>query len=266
MARILIGNASFDGVPSRSWYERDYESLVVDRAASLFPDWLTVPFHETVIDDSQVGKQSDLALIDKEYRTWWVVEVELAHHSLDGHVMPQVQVFRQGHYGPRHAAALVTAAPHLDAHRLRALVSGEPPNVLVVVDSPTTAWREPLRRADVQLAIVEPFRDAHGTTVLRLNGDQPRLPSNQLSRCTRMQGMRRLWRLHSPASVPAGDLLIEWEGSVSRWVRTSALGGATLRAERGDLLAGWAAVDLVRSQNGQMTFRPVQPLRRNREA
>src|SRR4051794_22105245 len=106
MARVLVGDSFFEGVPSRSWYERDFESLVVDRAASLFPDWLTVPFRETVIDDSQVGKRPDLALIDKDYRSWWVVEVELAHHSLNDHVLPQVQVFKQGRYGRRHADAL----------------------------------------------------------------------------------------------------------------------------------------------------------------
>jgi hypothetical protein len=35
------------------------------------------------------SKKPDLALIDRDYRAWWVVEVELAHHSLHHHVLPE---------------------------------------------------------------------------------------------------------------------------------------------------------------------------------
>jgi hypothetical protein len=262
MARLLVEGVWYEGISSHSWIERHYEDLVLDRAATLFPGWMCVPFAEKVFDDSDIAKQPDFALIDEHYRSWWVVEVELAHHSLQTHVLPQVRVFRQGTYGPRHAEALHGKAPHLDRDRLLAMMTGDPPGVLVVVDSLTTGWREPLRDAGVKLAIAEPFRNLHGTVVLRLNGDQPPSPSETLTRLSRMPYLRRMWKAHSPAALPTSPFAVEWDGAVAEWTCVAIKDGVAIQAARGDVLAEYSAVDLVRQQDGRLAFVPVQKLRR----
>lgn len=262
MARVLIGDKWYEGVSSHSWNESDFERVVLDHSDRLFPGWQCVPFAEKIMDDGGVAKKPDLALIDPEYRTWWVVEVELAHHSLTGHVLPQVEVFRHGTYLARHASVLAVAAPDLDAHRLRAMVLGEPPGILVVVDSPATSWRGPLKDLGVRLAIAEPFRDPHGTLLLRLNGDQPVAPAEVLTRCSRIPTMRRLWKVHSPAALPGSESVdIDWNGSLSRWNVVRLAGGVALQSARGDVLAEYSAVDVIQEPDGRLAFRAVQKRR-----
>lgn len=267
MARLLVGTQWYETVGSQSWYERDYEAVVIDRAEHLFKHWRCVPFSETVVGDDGTRKKPDLALVDHHYREWWVVEVELAHHDLNGHVLPQVDAFRTGTYEARHAAALHARAADLELGRLEAMMLGEPPRVIVLVDSPHTRWRPALHERGVGLAIVEPFRDEANQLILRLNGDQPEPPAKVLSRCSRHQVMRRLWKVHSPASLPGSPdepLVIEYEGISNPWTRVTLHDAVMLQAGRGDILADLAAVDLVRRDDGALMFTAITTLRSRR--
>jgi hypothetical protein len=266
MPRLLVADRWYDAINSHSWYEREYENLVVDRSGVLFPDWLCVRF-TTIVEGEDGGRNKpDLALIDRHYRTWWVVEVELAHHDLYGHVLPQVETFKTGRYGADHADALLRARPELDGGRLRAMMSGEHPEVLVIVDAPVEAWRGPLRSAGIALAIVEPFRDSSNHLILRLNGHQPQPPSALLTRCSRHPSFKRLWRVMSPAALPPDDpLLIEWGGTVVRWTRSQLADGVLIRPDRGDVLAGVEFVELVQQADGRLAFNPISRARARRD-
>ena len=66
----------------------------------------------------------DLRLVDRELGLWWVVEVELAHHSLKGHVLPQVEILTSGHYGASEAELLTQSIPELDSEAASDLVKG----------------------------------------------------------------------------------------------------------------------------------------------
>lgn len=259
MPRLLVGGHWYEAVTSRSWLERDFERVVIDRANQLFPGWRCAEFRETVEGEDGTRKQPDLALVDRHCRRWWVVEVELAHHDLYGHVLPQVSAFRSGRYGDRHAAALAAAMPDLEPERLALMMRGVPPDVLVLVDSPSTTWLRPLRENGISLGIVEPFRDEGNDLILRLNGDQPELPGEVISRCSRWH-LRRLWRVHSPASLvePGGDpMLIEYEDVVSEWHVVRLADSIMIKPARGDVLADLSAVDLLRREDGTLSFQPV---------
>lgn len=235
--------------------------MVISRARDLFPRWICVPFRETVEGEDGTRKQPDLALIDQSYREWWVVEVELAHHDLLNHVLPQVGAFSTGRYDTRHANALHRAAPDLDRDRLVAMMAGEPPSVIVIVDSPSVAhmWRPRLREVSVSLGIVEPFRDPGNALILRLNGDQPEPLGEILTRCSRHLNLRRLWKVQSPATLLSGEdvLEIEYEGTTSMWKRIALHDAVFLQANRGDLLEGLALVNLIRRTDGRLTFQEV---------
>ena len=99
--RLLVKGEWFEAVSSEGQYESDFESLVRGRARFLFPTYQVVLFKKAV--ESEDGRKvPDLALIDSKYRYWWVVEVEMAHHSLYNHVIPQVEVFARGRYSEEH--------------------------------------------------------------------------------------------------------------------------------------------------------------------
>jgi hypothetical protein len=266
VARLLIGQTWYESIRSQSWRESDYEAVVLNQAPELFPAWRCIPFNETIEGDDGTRKKPDLALVDHEYRQWWVVEVELAHHNLYGHVIPQVDAFRTGGYGPTHARALHRKAEDLDPVRLEAMILGEPPNVLVVVDSPSTAWRAPLLERRVALAIVEPFRGFGTSIALRLNGDQPEPHPTVLTRCSRSGSIRRFWKVHSPAALPPGEevLAIEYEGIDTDWHVVHLQDAVMLKADHGDVLTEAASVDLVRRDDGGLAFRQVSTSTRSR--
>ncbi len=266
MARLLVDGHWYDAVSSQSWYEQDYERLLVNRAPDIFPTWLCAIFRETVEGDDGSRKQPDLALIDRYYRRWWVVEVELAHHDLYGHVLPQVDAFRTGSYDHRHAQALARSRTGLDLHSLEQMMRGDPPNVLVVVDSPSTGWAMTLRDHGAYLAVAEPFRNSQNHLIIRSNGYQPPQPSEVLSRCSRHPQLRRLWRVTAPAALPTADILaIEFRGTVSHWRRVTIQDAVMLQAERGDVLLDISAADLVRHEDGGLRFVPIQRLSQRKQ-
>lgn len=270
MARLLVERRWFKSVGSHSWYERDFEGLVVEHAEMLFPEWICVSFTETVEGDDGVRKKPDLALIDRAYRQWWVVEIELAHHDLNNHVLPQVRAFATGRYDARHVAALKARHEALNRDRLQAMMMGLPPRVLVIADTPavTTRWSAALHELGVSLATVEPFRGPNNELILRLNGEVPEPPGAALSRCSRHPLLARFWRVHSPAALPDADddvLAITYQGETTGWKRVAIHDGLMLgTAGRGDPLEGLDLVDLVRSPAGDLAFVPVVAKRRER--
>ena len=264
MARVFFNKVWFDSVRSESWHEADYENVVISNADILFPQWIVVPFKTNVIGDDGTVKQPDMALIDRSYRRWCVIEVELAHHSLVRHVLPQVEAFRTATYGDEHAAYIHSKDPALDLERLKEMVRSEPPEILVIVDRPDTTWKPMLREIDVSLSIIEPFRGPGTQVLLRVNGELPDLPGNVLTRLSRMQ-MRRLWKVHSPAALPMAaaeddtfNILVD--SSPTRWRRTAIGGGLMLSPfDGGDVLRGWKAVDLVQHEDGSLSFQMIVP-------
>jgi hypothetical protein len=263
MARVFFNQTWFNSVRSGSWNEADYEQVIISNASILFPQWIAVPFKTNVMGDDGTVKQPDLALIDHSYRRWCVVEVELAHHHLVNHVLPQVEAFRTARYDDEHAAYLHRKDASLNLERLKTMMRTEPPEIIVIVDRPDTDWKKHLRPMEVALSIVEPFRGPGNQLLLRINGELPDLPGNVLTRLSRWQ-MRRLWKVHSPATLPEpsdddGILEIAVENSPTFWKRTTIGDGVMLSALAGDVLRGWKAVDLVQHDDGSLSIQPIMP-------
>ncbi len=75
MARILSQREWFDQIAPTAIYEAEFESIVSSYADVMYPEFYVVPFKATVSAEDAAAK-ADLALIDKNYREWWVAEVE----------------------------------------------------------------------------------------------------------------------------------------------------------------------------------------------
>lgn len=220
--RLLFSEEWFDAVSSEGQYESDFESMILSRAMSLFPQFHTVPFRIPV--ESEEGRKiPDMALIDRNYRYWWVVEVEMAHHSLHSHVLPQVEVFARGRYGEEHANHLANKRDDLNRASLQDMIMGAQPRVLVVVNRSVPNWIEPIHRLDGLVTVVETFRSGRNQHILRVNGDYPEGEDGNIASLCRLDNvLPNLLQVDSPATlgVSTGEqIAIAFNGGLTNWSR-----------------------------------------------
>ena len=220
--RLLLSEEWFEAVSSEGQYEIDFESVILSRANSLFPQFKAVPFKVPV--ESEDGRKiPDLALVDFSYRFWWVVEVEMAHHSLRGHVIPQVEIFARGKYGEEHADHLSRSRADLDKSALQDMMLGAQPRVAVVVNRNVPHWIEPLHKLDAILTVVELYRSDRNLHILRVNGDYPEVAEPQFATHCRLDStLRNLLQVDSPAAlgVATGEQIqLEFNGGLTTWSR-----------------------------------------------
>lgn len=87
MARLLVDGHWFDPVQADSIYESDLEDLIIARAPILYPNYWVIKYKRII--SSEYGTAiPDLAFIERNYRGWFLCEVELGSHDLFGHVIP----------------------------------------------------------------------------------------------------------------------------------------------------------------------------------
>ena len=220
--RLLLSEEWFGSVSSEGQYESDFESVILSRANLLFPQYYVMPFRIPV--ESEEGRKiPDLALVDFLYRFWWVVEVEMAHHSLYGHVIPQVEVFARGRYGGQHANHLASTRDDLDKAALRDMILGAQPRVLVVVNRNVPDWIEPIHRLDAIVTVVEVFRSGRNQHILRINGDYPEGEDAHIASLCRLDStLPNLLQVDSPAALriaPGEQIAMEFNGGLTNWSR-----------------------------------------------
>ena len=221
--RLLINNEWFDALSSEGQYESDFEAIIISHATLLFPDYHAVPFKARV--ESQAGTRiPDLALIDKQYRHWWVVEIEMAHHSFQGHVLPQVETFATGQYGAEHAEYLATHSTAIDHGQANDIVRGAQPRVLVIVNQSAPTWIGPIHRLHGLVTVVEVFRSFRNQHAFRINGDNLAVsPRHRVSACRLDSMLPRLLHIHSPAALEIAHgqrISIGFREGQTEWERT----------------------------------------------
>jgi len=257
MPRVTFRDIDYERKSSTSWIEKEFEDLIIAKAKQIFPRWIVVPFFAAVVSPDGVIKKPDLALIDSEYREWWIVEIELEHHDLNNHVIPQVEVFTKASYTSKHANWILERNPELDKKRLMLMMLGEAPNVLVVVDSLSTDWVTRLKDISVSLMIVEPFQNDNGEVLLRINGMQPEPKGDLLSVCDKEFSLQRLWRVKSPAALPQleDSIKIEYDGIKSKWSIIKIKDAVYLKPEYGECLpSSLDRVNLQKQTDGSYQF------------
>lgn len=256
MARLVVQGHRYDSLSSAAFLEREYERLIIQEAGQIFPELRVVAFSEPVQHDG-IWKKPDLALLDPECRVWWVGEVELAHHSLNRHVLPQVEVLARGEYSDRHADALAAAVPDIDAGLIRAMLRGAQPAVAVIVNEPVPDWRAPLAREGVLLVVVEVFRSVTRLPIFRINGHELVVPGDLLTTCRVDPLMPRLLQVDAPAALPFDpdtDIEIGYRGGITRWRLFATADRTYLSPVRGSPWPQGSTLRIVSGQDGGLTF------------
>lgn len=258
--RLLLSEEWFDAVSSEGQYESDFESVILSRADSLFPHFHVVPFR-LAVESEEGRKVPDLALVDHSYRFWWVVEVEMAHHSLFGHVIPQVEVFARGKYGREHADYLASRGRDLDRAALQDMILGAQPRVLVVVNRNVPDWIEPIHRLDAKVAVVEVFRSGRNQHILRVNGDYPEgVEAHIVSLCRLDSMLPNLLQVDSPAAlgIAVGEkVAIEFNGGLTNWSRLDSADTVWLIPSGRNPLAANQEYQIMRDADRRLILRQI---------
>ena len=181
VARLLASGEWYDTVSPQSIYETDFEDILLANGELLYPTFITTKFKCKVNLEYGNGIP-DLALVDKGYRQWWVVEVELSSHRLAGDVERQVSIFSSGIYGDRHAEYLAQQSTDFDAESLLEMMRGRQPRVLVIVERLKPEWVTALARWEALIAVAELFRSKRDY-ILRVNGQHPEPLGDVVSVC-----------------------------------------------------------------------------------
>lgn len=257
MNRLLFQGEWFDLVLPAAVYEVDFEEHLLSQAPHLYPSFHLFPFKVKV--ESEYGTaRPDLVLIDKAYRNWWVVEVELGSHEFRQHVARQVAVLSTGRYTRDAAEYLARRHEFLNLKALNGMMAGAPPKVLVIVNQVKPEWVRELRRWDAGVAVVEMFRDTRNRTILRLSGDHPSSPDAFVTSCRIDPSLPKSLRLDSPAALPveSGALVSLWyEGGLTMWRRIDAGPSAWLMpVKRSPLQRNHGAFEIVRGSSESLVL------------
>ena len=257
MARILHNDEWYEETASWDHYESEFERVLQQEAAHLFGHYHLVPFKMTVFSEDDARKP-DFALIHKSYRSWWVVEVEMGHHSLERHVLPQVRTFTRAKYGRPEADYLCRSDMALDQSRVIDMFKGGQPHVLVIVNVPVDGWAEQLRPFQAKVVICQIFRSRLNRYVLRLNGEYPSEDDEVVTTCECAPMLYRLLVVHAPARLPVqkGErVLLYHEGRASEWERTDTAGQVFLHALRNHSLTPGLRYEIVRQGDDTLVIR-----------
>jgi hypothetical protein len=140
------------------------------------------------------------------------------------------------------------------------MMRGSQPQILVIVNQYVPGWVQPLSAYSARLTVVEVFRSDRNRHVVRLNGDYPSAPGNEISTVRLDPLMPRLVIIESPAGLESGDalLLIEFEGSTTEWTRITASDKVWLSPRRSNPLEPGHRYALVKSEDGRLKFESVR--------
>jgi hypothetical protein len=243
MSRIVIPEgASFNAyhlLKLVATYGEDVlEAHVRQHVSDLFPDYYVIPFKRDVASTvaADVVKRPDLAMIDRQFQSWGVVEVEVVDHTLD-HVLGQIEVFVNGTYNAIETARYVKekllthCSKRVSLARLAKLFTEEHPAVLVIADELREDWREELERLGADLCTFELYKNTRGRHLYRTSGKYPVIPTRE-AHVRRTPGSANLLEITSEFEfkrMPQGMVDIVFDDIITQWAFFQEAGARYLR-------------------------------------
>ena len=103
----------------------------------------------------------DLVMISSNLDNWYVIEVELASHSVMGHIAPQLETLRNGVYDRTLVPSLKSSFPSESTDSLTRLV-GRDPGLICIVDQYTERISRACKSAGFDLIVFEPYHGGLG--------------------------------------------------------------------------------------------------------
>jgi hypothetical protein len=259
MRTLLTGECRpeniFELVDPTDFVEVAFEAEVVTALTCLLPDYFCGVFAGEFLLDGE-RRSADLALIHKSLSHWFVVEVELASHSLEHHVIPQVRCFRYGEPVASCVTSLCRGFSGITRPQAESLLAHVPRGVAVVSNVYDHVWHPALRALDVQFLTVSVFRDYQGRTAHEVQGRLAVLRENL--------GFGQFWAVDNSVRLPKtcglalGVVRIEDQfGSAGLWTVREEGSNLWLTKNVGPaLIQNGSYVQVVRTIEGRICLRP----------
>lgn len=258
MKKLLIGECHSDNifqlVDPTQYIEGDFEAEVVKALTCLMPDYFCGVFAGAFTLEGE-RRVADLALIHKKLSHWFVVEVELAGHSLEHHVLPQVRCFRYGDPEDSCVTSLVRAFSALSREQAASLLNYIPRYVAVVSNLPDPIWTTKLSAVDAQYLTVSVYQDRHGRSAHEVEGRLTvRAESLGFARFSAIDNSLRIPR---NCGLPVGNIqIVDQFGILADWTVHEKTGVLWIRKDRGPaLIPHDSYVQIIRSFDGQVSIR-----------
>lgn len=259
MKKLLTGECHPDNifhlVDPTQFLEGDFEAEVVKALSCLMPEYMCGIFAGAFVLEGE-RRMADLALVHKSLSHWFVVEVELAGHSLEHHVLPQVRCFRYGEPEDSCVTSLVRAFSILTREQAVSLLNYIPRYVAVVGNLPDQNWTTKLSAVDVQHLTVSIYKDRNGRSAHEVEG---RLTVRAASLgFARFSAIDNCLRIPRGCGLPVGNLqIVDQFGNLADWTVREEAGVLWIRKDRGPaLIAHDSYVQIIRSFDGRVSIRP----------
>lgn len=236
--------------------EDQFEAVALRQLRTVLPGFWVVPFKPLLTGEYGERRRPDLAIIERHYRLWAVVEVELSSHSLDHHVRPQMETLVSARFETSHADRLAADEPDLDQQHLRDLFSYVPPEFVVVADCPSVkdkGWQELKRDLGAHLTFVETFRTAHDDPAFLVSGFLPEIRPEQIATLRKHQMMNALICRKPGRVVGVAGRLRAYSGErCLEWRVTFTADAAMLFPPGGVTLNAARRYEMLRSADGRI--------------
>ena len=258
MRRLMVGDCDRDKVLHQvdptSFLEVDFEAEVIKALNCTMPEYMCgVYAGEYMLEDER--RVADLALIHKSLSHWFVVEVELAGHSLEDHVLPQARCFRYGTPQPACVTSLVNGFSGLTRHNAEALLRYIPHYVVVISNQPDDNWTAALNAVETQHLTVAVYRNALGHSAHEVEG---RLSYKVASvGFAQYSAIDNCLRIAKGCGLPTGSVqIVDQFGNISDWTVREEAGILWIGKIRGPaLIPHNEYVQLRRDEDGRISIR-----------
>lgn len=258
MKKIMTGQCDEDSilhlVDPTLFVEGDFEAEVVRALTCLQPDYICGIFAgEFVLEGER--RIADLALIHKGLSHWFVVEVELAGHSLEHHVLPQVRCFRYGEPSQSCITSLVRGFTELQPEQAEMLLQHVPRYVAVVGNLPNPAWTAALLAVDAQHLTVSVYRDRVGRTAHAIDGLLT-VRAESLG-FAHYSAIDNCLRIPKACRLPIGNIqIVDQFGTMGDWTIRDNAGVLWIFKDRGPaLIPHGSYVQIIRTVQGRISLR-----------
>lgn len=257
MKTLMIGSCAPDRVyrlaDPDAPYEVEFEAAAVRVLSCLYSNYQCIVFTGGFRYEDRISRP-DLALVANDFSHWFVIEVELASHSLTTHVLPQVTAFRYGEPLPD-CATILERELAISAERARTLVAHVPRSVVVIANRRDQTWETSLAAHNVQYGVVSMFRTAEGTEAIEFDGTLEVWEQN-LGFGT-YSAIDRSLKFPTQVALPNGDVQIaDSSGAPGTWNVRRDERFAWITKERGTpSIPDGAFVQLRRTYNGAISIK-----------
>lgn len=257
MRKLLTGNCHPDNifqlVDPTQFVEGDFEAEVVKALTCLMPDYLCGVFAGAFVLEGE-RRVADLALVHKSLSHWFVVEVELAGHSFEHHVLPQVRCFRYGEPEDSCVTSLVRAFGDLTRDQAASLLSHIPRYVAVVGNLPDSVWATKLSAVDAQYLTVSVYEDRNGRTAHEVEGRL--FVRAQSLGFARFSAIDNCLRIPCGCGLPVGNIqIVDQFGNAAGWTIRDESGVLWIRKDHGPaLISHDSYVQIIRNFEGRISI------------